>query len=92
MKTLLVWPLAARLGVATSWLVDLIQFESGWDPKARNPISGARGLIQFLHSTAKGLGYEDADDLVRRNPTATQQLVDCCYRFIRCGCIFVINE
>ena len=66
--------LAAELDVPPSWLERLIQFESGWDPWARNPRSGARGLIQFTNSTARALGYASADDLVAHNPTVETQL------------------
>lgn len=63
-----------KLNVNSAWLWSLIQFESRGSPAARNPISGARGLIQFLHSTARELGYKDADDLVEKNPTFDKQL------------------
>jgi hypothetical protein len=66
--------LAAALGVPVQWVDNLIQFESGWNPAARNPYSGARGLIQFMPQTARDLGYKDADDLYNRNKTIVQQL------------------
>lgn len=47
---------SARLGINPVWLAAVINFESGFDPQAKNPYSGARGLIQFMPSTAKGLG------------------------------------
>jgi hypothetical protein len=49
---------AASLGMSWEPLFKLINFESGWDPKARNPRSGARGLIQFMPRTAKGMGFK----------------------------------
>ena len=49
---------ASALDVSPDILYKLINFESEWDPKARNPASGARGLIQFMPSTAKGMGYK----------------------------------
>ena len=49
---------AASLGMSWQPLYKLINFESRWDPKARNPSSGARGLIQFMPSTAEGMGYK----------------------------------
>lgn len=50
---------AAALGMSWEPLYKLINFESiGWDPKAKNPRSGARGLIQFMPSTAEGMGYK----------------------------------
>jgi soluble lytic murein transglycosylase-like protein len=65
---------AKKLNVNSAWLWSLIQFESRGNPAARNPITGARGLIQFLHSTARELGYKDADDLAKKNPTFDKQL------------------
>lgn len=49
---------ASKLGVTAESLYKLINFESAWNPKARNVISGARGLIQFMPSTAKGMGFK----------------------------------
>lgn len=66
---------ATALNIFPSWLNSLITFESGWKPDARNPYSGARGLIQFTNTTAKTLGYADADDLYNQNPTDTAQLL-----------------
>jgi hypothetical protein len=67
--------LSKWMGVNESWLDGLIRFESGWDPAAENKISGARGLIQFMPSTAKILGYRDADDLVEKYPDIPSQLL-----------------
>lgn len=46
-----------KYGIPFEWLVNLINFESGrtFNPAIRNSI-GATGLIQFLPSTAQGLG------------------------------------
>jgi len=52
----------------------LISFESSWNPQAKNPKSSARGLLQFIDSTAQSLGYKDSADLVSKNPTAEAQL------------------
>jgi hypothetical protein len=65
---------ASRLGVPPAALDKLIAFESGWNPQARNPVSGARGLIQFMHSTARNLGFKDADELIKKYPTVENQL------------------
>lgn len=65
---------ARALGVPSSWLWAVIQQESRWDPAARNPRSSARGLLQWIDSTARGLGYRDSADLVRWNATAEDQL------------------
>ena len=45
-----------RLGIDSSWLLDVMKFESGLDPKALNPNTGATGLIQFMPATARDLG------------------------------------
>lgn len=74
--------ISKKLNVNPAWLWSLIQFESRGNPAARNPITGARGLIQFLHSTAKSLGYKDADDLAKQNPTFDKQLVGPVYKYL----------
>lgn len=66
--------LANSLGVRVKDLLVLINFESGWNPAARNPITGARGLIQFMPDTARSLGFNSADDLVEKYPTRKAQL------------------
>jgi hypothetical protein len=49
---------STRLQIEPDWLLRVIDFETGstWSPKIKNPGSSATGLIQFLESTAKGLG------------------------------------
>lgn len=66
--------LAAKYGVDASTLVGLIQEESGWKPLVKNPVSSARGLIQFIDSTAKQLGYRDSLDLITKHPDIDGQL------------------
>jgi hypothetical protein len=66
---------ALNLGVNQNDLYKLIKFESKWNPKAKNPLSSARGLIQFTDKTAKSLGYKNSLDLVTRHPTISDQLV-----------------
>lgn len=56
------------------WLYELINFESGHNPQAKNPNSSARGLIQFMDSTAKELGYKGSDDLIARHAKYEDQL------------------
>ena len=63
--------LAAQLGTDPAWLANVIQFESRWNPAARNRLSGASGLIQFMPATAKGLGT--TTDAIR-GMSAAQQL------------------
>lgn len=65
---------ADQIGVNAYDLYRLIDFESGWNPRAENPNSSARGLIQFIDSTAIDLGFRNSDDLVDKNPTITDQL------------------
>lgn len=65
---------ASDLGVSYEDLYDLINFESGFDPKAKNPYSSARGLIQFLDKTARGLGFDDSLHLVESHPTIVEQM------------------
>lgn len=65
---------AREVGTDPEYLDNLITFESDWNPLAKNPNSSARGLIQFIDSTARDLGYADSLDLVTKNPTALSQM------------------
>ncbi len=67
------------------WLIDLVRFESGFDPIIKNPYpkSSARGLIQFVDSTAVDLGYFNSLDLVTKNSTLTKQLKGPVYDYLR---------
>jgi len=48
---------AAVLNINPDWLATVMSFESGFRPEVRNAAgSGATGLIQFMPSTARGLG------------------------------------
>lgn len=66
--------IAQRLEIDSSDLINLIQFESGFDPQAKNPFSSARGLLQFTDATARSLGFEDSLHLVTAHPTVEDQL------------------
>ena len=44
------------LGINVQDILSVIQHESGFNPAARNPFTGAAGLIQFMPRTAKSLG------------------------------------
>lgn len=68
--------ISIRLNVNSGELTKLIDFESGFDPQAKNPHSSARGLIQFIDSTARELGYDSSLDLVTKHPTIEDQLAD----------------
>lgn len=50
---------ANSLGINPDWLVAVMSFESAgsFDPRKKNALSGATGLIQILPSTASKLGY-----------------------------------
>lgn len=66
--------IASEFKVPYKVLDALIQFESNWNPQAKNPNSTARGLIQWIDSTAQSMGYGSALDLVTRHPTTASQL------------------
>jgi len=73
---------AAALGIDVPSLTKLISFESNFDSLAKNPYSGARGLIQFMNSTARDMGYDSADDLVNKFPDAESQLRGPVYQYL----------
>ncbi len=62
---------ASRIGVSLADLYKVMWKESGINTHAVNPISGATGLIQFIPSTAKGMGTSVHEI---RNMTPLQQL------------------
>lgn len=49
--------IAYRLGIPEWWLQVVFAIESGDNPAAVNPYTGATGLIQFMPTTAKELGF-----------------------------------
>src|SRR5690554_4875167 len=49
-----------QLNIKPEWLMFVMWFESKLNPQAVNPISGSTGLIQFMPSTARGLGTTTA--------------------------------
>lgn len=65
---------ASRLAVDPEWLLAVIQNESGGDPLAKNPTSSARGLIQFIDSTAQALGFSSSLALVSAYPSFEAQV------------------
>ena len=75
--------LSSILNVSKNDLFSLIKFESGFNPLAKNPLSGARGLIQFTNTTAKSMGYKSADDLVLKHPTIESQLEVPVYNYLK---------
>jgi len=50
----------ARHGVSPKLLAAVAKVESGYDPKAVSP-AGARGLMQIMPATARGLGVDPMD-------------------------------
>jgi len=62
------------LGILPGDLYNLIKFESNWVPGKKNPLSSARGLLQFTDKTARSLGYKDSLDLVTKNNSIESQL------------------
>jgi hypothetical protein len=42
----------------------LMSKESAWNPKAKNPVSSARGIGQLLNGTYKNLGMKHSDKAV----------------------------
>ena len=66
--------LAQNLNVEPSFLDSLINKESRWEPQIKNPISSARGLIQFMDSTAIDMGYSGSLDIITKYPTIETQL------------------
>jgi hypothetical protein len=75
--------LATRLNTDWVWMYSLINFESRWNPLAKNSKSGAMGLIQFIDSTAQGLGYKSAADLVAKNPDSASQIRGPVYQHLK---------
>lgn len=65
---------AGVLNVNPDWLYKLIDFESSWNPQAINKKTIAAGLIQFIPSTAKELGFNDSIDLIKKLPGINEQL------------------
>lgn len=69
-----VFDVAAQVQTDGNWLIRLIDFESRWNPQAESKTSSAKGLIQFIDSTARDLGYTSASHLIQAKPTAVKQL------------------
>lgn len=53
---------ANRYGLPPELLYRLTGAESGYDPKAKNTLSGASGLFQFLPSTWEGMGGKPGEE------------------------------
>jgi hypothetical protein len=59
-----------QLNIKPEWLMFVMWFESKLNPQAVNPISGSTGLIQFMPSTARGLGT--TTDVLKRMSNVQQ--------------------
>ena len=70
---------ASALGVKSSDLLAIMKQESGVNPQAVNPTSNARGLIQFMPSTARMLGTT-VDEIYKMD--GVQQL-DYVYKYFK---------
>ena len=70
---------ASSLGVRSSDLMAIFRQESGVNPAAVNPMSGATGLIQFMPNTARSLGTSTAE---LKNMNAVEQL-DYVYKYFK---------
>ena len=62
--------ICAELRIEVNWLMFVMWFESRLNSQAVNPISGATGLIQFMPSTARGLGT--TTDVLKRMSNVQQ--------------------
>lgn len=71
-----------KLGIEPGTLDMLITFESKWNPKAANPYSSAKGLIQFVNMTARDLGFASSQHLVNSYPTVIGQLKGPVYKYL----------
>lgn len=58
--------LVARHGWPRDEVNWTIQLESGWKPSARNPRSGAVGLIQFMPRTLRSVGWDKGPEAFAR--------------------------
>ena len=71
--------ISAKLGIDPNWLMAIMYWESAktFSPSIQNPSTNATGLIQFMPSTARGLGTNTTD---LKQMSAVQQL-DWVYKY-----------
>ncbi len=76
---------AKKLKIPTEWLKALIAFETAGTFRVNisNPNSSARGLLQFINSTARSLGYASSLDLVRKENTFEKQMKNAVYPYLK---------
>jgi hypothetical protein len=78
--------IAAKLSADPAWLDAVINFETGgtYDVFAKNPISGAMGLIQVTNSTAQGeFGAANTQALSNSYPDFDQYMDNVVYPYLR---------
>ena len=78
--------IAGRLRITNpDWLQKLIRFETGgtYSTQIKNPGSSARGLLQFLDSTARSLGYASSLELVTRHSDFKSQMEGPVYEYLK---------
>jgi tape measure domain-containing protein len=65
--------IAKRLGVDPAFIMNMLAAESGFNPRAKNPLPGqsAAGLFQATNETARGLGYKNSEQ-IRQAPVSEQ--------------------
>jgi hypothetical protein len=86
------------LNISPQWLDTIIRKESAWNPRAiaKIPYNKARldkgqdlepkyakGLIQFIDSTAAGLGFANSQELIDQYPDITSQVLNPVYNYFR---------
>lgn len=66
--------IAIKEGLNPAIFIAQLNQESGFNPKAKNPKSGAIGIAQFMPSTAKGMGFTAGVDPLRDIRMAAQYM------------------
>jgi tape measure domain-containing protein len=72
--------IARKLGIDPAWLMNVIAFESGFNARAANPGSSGRGLIQFMRSTARGMGFKSSNQITKLSALEQLPLVEQYFR------------
>lgn len=77
---------ARKIGTRPEWLDALINFETAgtYNPRIKNPHSSARGLIQFIDSTARSeFGVSDSLALVNKYPDFESQMYNAVLPYLK---------